>query len=450
MIQQLLESGVINATVWFVLVAALMLRLRAPWRPSTLLIVVLAVGTMGNMAAALYRAYAVPRDVLQDVVSARELLGGRPLYPPDMTRRMNVALIEEGERPSLLAAWASLHQREKDHRQEALTSHWVQAHPPFMTLFTSPFVRFLGVLGTQIAFVVLAVLALAATLWMLGRDLAPDLSSRSKFVILLALLGWDPVLTVLRSQQVGLILGVLLTATWFLLRRGRPIEAGLAAGLAISLKLIPGLILPVLLMRNRRAFVSAIITLLVMGIGTLAATSPGDFLDFLRTSRSVVDEYAAYADNFSLLGMLARGTRDLDGGLELARVFWLGLSVMIVSAFFFQMYLSRASIRRLDLEMALVMTLMPLLSPVAWDHYLVLLILPLAVQQTRVGWHPALLGLLILFAIPQTTYDWLVELFSHAGHHRLGLWLILPLRTLGVALLAMWLARTSNSSEMDR
>src|SRR5262249_20838138 len=98
-----------------------------------------------------------------------------------------------------------------------------------------------------------------------------------------------------------------------------------------------------------------------------------------------------------------------------------------------------------DLDFALAITLMPLLSPVSWDHYVVLLLLPLAVLAARIrthgsrsGWR-AFVGLFLVLSIPQTTFDWLLALSTDAGLHGYGIWLLLPLRTVCLAILAGWI-----------
>lgn len=452
MMHHLIESGCLNSTFWFVLAIALALLLQRRWERHRLLSVVIAlllsIGTLANLGLALYRAYTVPRDVLQDIVSAQEYLEGRPLYPSDMTARINGALEREGPRPSLLERWPELRKREQEHLRDALTSHWVQAHPPFMTLFTAPFVKYFGILGTQIAFVLIALLGFSLTIWMIRRELFPTLPRLTTFIIVVALLGWDPILTILRAGQSEMLLGCLLTTSWFLLRHERPGAAGIAAGVAICLKLIPGLILVVLLMRHRRAFVSALGTIATIALFSLAMTSWSDHVDYYHTSRGVVDQYAAYSGNISLLGTLARSTRDLSFTLDMARGLWLVCGGLIVLAFAWRMRWPTTGPTNFDLDFALSMTLMPLLSPVSWDHYFGFLILPLGVLASKMtprnSW-PSYFGLWLLFAVPQTTYDWLFALCNEAGLRDVGLWFVLSVRMACLGALVMFLKRTSRS-----
>ena len=454
MLHHIFNSGFYNTTFWFAFAVALALVLRIPLRRHrlvfALLFFALSLGTLGNLCLSLYRAYSVPRDIMQDITSASEFLEGRPLYPDDMTRRINDTLAKEGPRGSLLERWPGLRDRERAQFHEMATSHWVQAHPPFMTLCTAPFVQWLGILGTQIAFVLISVLALALTLYLIRIELFPEWDGWSAALVGIAILGWEPVLTVLRAGQSGLLLGALLTSSWFLLRRNRPGWAGIAAGVAVSLKLVPGLILLVLLMRHRRAFLSAIMTIASIALFVLGMTSVRDHLDYFNTSRGIVEMYAAYSGNLSLLGTLARGLRDLSLPFPLARGLWLVCGLALAAAFAWQMKYRPTRGREkigTDVEFALAMTLMPLLSPVSWDHYLVFLILPLAVLGSRVISQGTRLtrlrysALLLFFAIPDSAFLWTFDLCTAADCHGLGIWLALTQRMLGMGILTMWLSR---------
>jgi hypothetical protein len=104
----------------------------------------------------------------------------------------------------------------------------------------------------------------------------------------------------------------------------------------------------------------------------------------------------------------------------------------------------------LDLEYALLMTVMVMLSPVAWDHYLPLLILPLAVLGSRVlarhrsgALAVAFFALTAALALPDTTYTEFAARLTGPIGSVLGRALILPLRTYALATLCYWLVRCS-------
>lgn len=454
MFKFILDSGLHNASFWFLLLGTLALALNRRWPErrlaAALVMFLLVAGTLSNLSLSLYRAYSVPRDVMQDIVSAKEYLDGRPLYPPDMTPRIRAALEEEGPRPSLLEAWPSLRQREREQLDDMLNSQWVQAHPPFMTLFVAPFVHWFGILGTQAAMILMSLVALGVTLALLRLELFPQVRGRSFAILCLMILGCDPVLTALRSGQTGLLLGGLLTISWFLVRRGRPGWAGMAAGMAITLKLIPAVILLVLVMRHRRAFVSAVLTVAAISLLTLGLTSVRDYADHMNTSRGVVEMYAAYSGNLSLLGSLARSLRDLGAPFALTRAVWLFSGGLMALAFAWQLRKRpdpSAEKEQVDLQFALAMTLIPMLSPVAWDHYLVYLILPLTVLVCRViaagrrGLSLGLAGLLLLFALPDALFHLALAICSANGVSWVATWLILDFRLAGLCVLTVWALR---------
>ena len=207
MLNHVINAGAYNATFWLVLLAAGAVgrgrgaRAARPVRSAV--VVLFALGTAGNLFLALYRGYAVPRDVMQDIVSAEEYLAGRPPFPPDMTERIGAALDRDGPRGTLFERWPSLREREVRQIEEMRASHWVQAHPPFMTLFTAPFVAAFGVVGTQAAFAVIGLVSLALTLALIRRELFPHIDGRMAALVGLAVLGWDPVLTALRRGRPG-------------------------------------------------------------------------------------------------------------------------------------------------------------------------------------------------------------------------------------------------------
>jgi hypothetical protein len=179
-------------------------------------------------------------------------------------------------------------------------------------------------------------------------------------------------------------------------------------------------------------------------------TSTQDFAAHYNTSRDIVESYASYSGNVSLLGTLSRGLRSLDLAFSVARLLWLACGVTLGIAFAWQIRKPPAPVYAkvdIDLQYALAMTLMPILSPVAWDHYMVYLILPLSILASRVQMHKnhrlalGLVGLLVIFAIPDAVFHWTLAQCSQEGLHGVGIWLALNLRIVGLGLLTVWLSR---------
>jgi hypothetical protein len=467
MLNLFLQSGALNMTFWAGLMAffgAVVAWIRTPVRSvpadgprrylalfsSMPFLVFVAAGTLFNVSFALYKDYVIPRDVMQDIVSAQQWLEGKSLYPDDMSERMQAALARE--EPRSLVWWSpSLHEREMQERRGALTLHWVQAHPPFMTLCFAPLVAAGGVYGAIFCVTALSLAALLLTLSLLQRGLSLRLSWRQTWLLVLAVFGWAPVVAVLRSGQSGLLLGLLLVVGWLALHKNRPVLAGAAIGLAVCLKLYPGLLLVYLLLRQRRAFASALATIGVLTVFTAVLCGWDAYREHFATTAGVVEEYAAYPNNLSLLGLLARSFPANPGGLLVARGVALGVSLIVLGCLSGLALLPTKAQENgptlLNLDYSLFVCLIPLLSPVAWDHYLVILLLPLAVLGTRAllplaSWRAVLgvLGLVVVFAVPDTTFTWLAKLLAETIGRLGSNFLLLSVRSVAVAALGAWLA----------
>ncbi|OWK42957.1 glycosyltransferase family 87 protein [Fimbriiglobus ruber] len=410
-------------------------------------LVLLLLGTSAHFGIGLYRAYAIPRDVMQDIVAAREFSAGRPMHPADMSARIREALDEEGERPSLLFWSKSLSAREREQWELMRHEHWVQAHPPGMTLFTAPFVRLFGVLGTQVAFLLLSLVCLGYTLRVIHRELWPDAPAPLVIAVAIAVVGWDPVVDVLRLGQPGLILVALLTAAWANVRKGREGVGGAFVAVAVSLKLIPAVLFVPLLAQHRRAFATALLVLALVA-ATIAAIVPwSDLVEYRVTADGVVEEYAAFPGNISLLGAYARVARAVGQPLGTAKLAWAVTGGAIALGLLWGLVRANRSVAETDRGFALGTALMPLASPVAWDHYLVFLILPLAilgrmvyVNSSSYRARVAFWALLAALAITDHTYIWAIDTVREAGLTVLELGLVEPLRVWLIAAVLGWLA----------
>jgi hypothetical protein len=455
MMDFLLNSGIFNVTFWVVLAALAF----SPWCrtwfgrgtvASRTLLALLALGTLLNLGFAVYKGYAIPRDHMQDMVSAQEFLAGRSLYPEDMSQKIGAALEREPPRWSLGAWWPAQAERERQARHDVASLHWVQAHPPFMTCAVAPLVGTIGISGTYAVLTVVSLAAVLVTLALVAAGLDLRLSRGQWLALALLAVGWAPLLTAVRSGQAGLILGMLMVAGWLCLRRGRPFLGGAFVGVACCLKLFPGLLLIYFLGRNRRAFLGGAAVALALTVLLGVLTGWHTYHEFWETSRGVVPEYAGYPNNLSLLAVLARG---VDGPAPLSN-----LTRGLFGALFLGCLLGLAWLCRpgssaarygrcFDLEYALVMMLMVPLSPVCWDHYLVVLLLPFAVLAVRAlgpgaspaAW-PAFLALLVVLSVPDTAFTWSGEMVGpQVGRTACNL-ALMSLRTFALAGLAGWLA----------
>jgi uncharacterized Tic20 family protein len=448
----------LNSTFWSTLVlAGFLLVVRMCHRnPSSLLtrvsnsrtvITLLLLGSLSAAGFSLYLSHVAPRDVMQDIVAAQEWQQGRSMHPADMTSLIREALEHEPARFSLGSWWPRLAEIEQQQYQEVINAHWVQAHPPPMTLFISPFVALTGVHGAALAINMISLVALLLTLWMIQCELKLPLTRLQTLMLAALILGWHPIDATLRHGQSGLLLAVLMTAGWFGLRRGRPQLAGMSIGVATCLKMYPGLLLVYLFFRHRQAFVEAAATILLIGVGTGMFAGWHNFADYFASARFVSENYGAHEFNLSLRALLLHLTSELNVSPAIARGLFLAMGSAIGSGLVW-LFKNRTageerSHSRLDLEFSLAITLMPLLSPIAWHHFLSILLLPLAVLGQR-AFEPSrsraleFVSLFLLLALPDD-WPWLFHL-SDGPVLSLLVFSASALPTLALLVISGWLA----------
>ena len=454
MLVELINSGLLNPTLWMAVAGALWLTTNRPrWlRPWVLWcgFGCAAASSALTLSVGVYRSFAVPRDVMQDIVAAQEYAVGRPMQPADMNAKMAEAVDREGPRRSLVWWHDGLAAQERQQREAMRREHWVQAHPPLVTVLTAPLVTHLGVLGTQVVYTLFGLAGLGVTLafarWKFG--LSPWTAPAVLGTV--AVFGWAAVVAAVRTQQLSLPLLGLFAAGWVFLRRGKDIPAGVCVGLAVCLKLIPGVLLLPLVVRHRRGFVAAVAVIAAVAALLLAVVPWDDLVGYRMTSSAVIDEYAGYHANISLLGVYARCGFSLGLPLSYAEGLWVFTLGAVGLGWAYALFhhpkpeVGRRAV--VDFEWAVGVSLIPLLSPVAWDHYLVFLLLPLIqiachVRESNGRGGRVLLGLLIVaLAVPDAAILKLDELLR--GEWRwVAVWVVLPFRTLAMCGLTAWAAR---------
>jgi Glycosyltransferase family 87 len=382
---------------------------------SRLFLAFVGFGAILNVALGLYKGYVAPADIMQDIVSAQEYLHGRPMYPPNMTKLIQDAVAEEPATIALSDWFPALRQPEEEALQRTVTRHWVQAHPPLMTLVFVPLVAAFGVHGTFLAITGFSLAALLLCLHLLGEHFASDLTPRQKAAISFTVLGWAPVVDTLRAGQPSILLGTLVILGWWSLRRSQQVLAGILVALATCLKLYPGLLFVYLLVRYRRAFAAACVAAGTLGLLAVLASGWSSIVAYRTGIDPIIARYAVFATNVSLLGVLAR----LIVPLALAQGLASLIAVVTVGFTAWLVYSRSTGSKRQsgsgDVEYALFVALMPILSPIAWHHYLVILLLPFAVLMQRLTRGlVAMLGCFAILSLPEAAFPWLNE--SLSGH----------------------------------
>ncbi len=384
---------------------------------STPILLVLILSGTFNLVTANYLGYEVPRDLLQDVESAKLWLQGKPAFPLNMTDDIRDTLHHEPPPPSASRWIPALTQIEQTSARRVESEPWAQAHPASMTLLLALFVPWLHVRAIQLLFALASLAALGGTVRLFSKGLG--FSPRLSAVLFWGLVGWFPFWSVLRNGQVGMILTFLMTLSWYFLRQERNLAAGVSLGVATALKLFPGLVIVYLLVRRSKAFWPAALSagsLLLLSFGMVGWHNT---LDYFRVVHFVQDYYRDYRANLSLLSVFTGIVPLARFAPILAKLFFIafiGLLIWTVT----RKSRDSAGVVTLDLEYAMFVALLPVLSPVSWDHYLVILTLPLAVLISclrsssvfpeRRWWSLGFLLAAAVLAVPQPFSAWMASI----------------------------------------
>ncbi len=194
-------------------------------------------------------------------------------------------------------------------------------------------------------------------------------------VLLLGGLSW-PVAYALKLGQVGPLLLLLFAIAWRTI--DRPVAFGLAGALGAIVKIQPGLIVAwALLTRRIAAVLVAAVTLLIVAIGTTALLGGvAVWQDYLALLRNVSDPITT-PHNFTP----GAAAFQAGFGTGTATIIQLASSALVVVAVVF------AAVRtRPDASLLVAIVASQLLSPVLWDHYAMLLLLPTAWLLERRQW----------------------------------------------------------------
>jgi hypothetical protein len=225
---------------------------------------------------------------------------------------------------------------------------------------------------------------LAASIAMIGLAVAllPVSASVRWLTLLLAAVDW-PVAYALKLGQVGPLLLLLFAIGWRW--RDRPWVLGMTGALGAVVKVQPGLILAwaVLTRRWRAVVVGAVVGLVACAIATLATRDLGIWTDFLSLLRQVTNPITT-PHNFTP-GAIAYQMGLSEAAAQLLQLASMGLVAIAVVV---------SAVRHPAATSYLVAVVgSQLLSPVLWDHYAMLLLLPVAWLLERGWWWAALIPL---------------------------------------------------------
>jgi hypothetical protein len=408
-------TTVLNPTLW--LLAALIVRALVSWRrgeaasmamrrfvttfASRPVLVVLAIATAAALGSRAVVGYLSPGSYAEEVLAARAYLEARQLYQGNDRADFKKWLSEE---PAPVAPWTlpGLTVCQANAAQFRPEFYTAQGHSPVLLMASVPLVAAAGGRALYVLLTLLSCAALGAMAVVLARLSGVDVRSPAGFLIVIALVGWQPTLAGLRQGDAVLIASGLLTAAWWYLRNDDPGRAGLAAA-GGSLLLPPlSIVIPALGLASRRALGVAVGSVTAIAVLVVALVGPMIAVDYASSTLASARVYAASPMSYSGVGQFLR-----LGAENIAPAAWASVGLVTLSAA--ATLLSKAgppATARIDLTLALLLTTAFLLVPVAWSQHVTLLVIPIAVllRRTIASEHPATLvalaALVLVLSLP--------------------------------------------------
>lgn len=239
------------------------------------------------------RTLYATHDFFQEWASARNYLEGLPLYT-----HQNVAVVRYLDWPLIRDT-------------EGLFIEY-SSRPPTYVLFILPF----GFLDYPTAFLVWNLLSLAAfalSLYLVAHHLQIGVTAKHLLPIVVLSLLASPLKQQVFQGNINLVLLPILLGVWLADSASKPVLAGILLGIAIALKIFPGLLLLYfVVLRKYRTVVSTVactgaifaISLLVFGFQS--------YQDYVQLSMPFLAPHRGNWDNLSLIGFWTRLFVDQD------------------------------------------------------------------------------------------------------------------------------------------
>jgi alpha-1,2-mannosyltransferase len=258
-------------------------------------------------------------------------------------------------------------------------------YPPTFAPVLLPFGLLDGLTATW------AWLAISVAIFLVGVAALPASRTVRWWIILLA--GWSfPFVYAVKLGQVGPILFGLFALGWRW--SDHPGWLGVTGALGSAIKIQPGLVLVwALLTRRWRAVVIGGVSLIVLAVVATLLAGLGAWTDFITLLRTVSDPITT-EHNFTpgAVAFQAGMTRETAALIQLA-------STILVVA------ITLAGVRWATDEASYLMTAVAsqLISPILWDHYAMLLLLPVAYLLSAGRWWAALIPLVTAWPLVGVT-----------------------------------------------
>jgi Glycosyltransferase family 87 len=308
-------------------------------------------------------------DFFQEWASARNLFNGLPVYTSQtITVERYLEIRTDSDNPWFIE---------------------VNAHPPTSILLALPFAGF-SFPAAFLLWNLLSAAALAASLLIIVHQLKIRASVWASLPVVTLLLFCFPFWDQLIHGQLNLILLLLITGVWATARTGHPWWAGVLLGAATAIKLFPVFLCIYFLARKEwKVLAATTATFIGLTLLTGAILGPGTYPYYITSvmPRFSIFRYLWY--NQSLVGFW---TKLFDPAIQtpwmritpilnshLLALVMIGVSCVAVTAIVALVSWRARTQPAADMAFGLALTGMLLLTPIVWDHYTLMLALPLAV-----------------------------------------------------------------------
>lgn len=298
-------------------------------------------------------------------------------------------------------------------RPESLHT-WIST--PFLALLLAPITRVISEAGTADVLTLLNLLVLWGGIGAIWRKLRFRLPVVLWWITLLCAVGFAPAISSLWWKQLNLVAFALAIGAFGMIRRGRDVGAGVLVALSIAVKPII-VLLPLLLVLRRETRRSGLVAIAVGGgllaisqaflairAGEVSVASPLPALRNFSEKSLPQNIWVCHNENFSPQSTVCR----LAGAQH-----WNVQRAVVVVATIFVVALVIDSMRGIDGRswewFAAASMLSPMVSPIAWSHYQLLLgpmLLVLAVRfwaagESRTLWAWLIAGYLLTLLVWQ-------------------------------------------------
>ena len=269
-------------------------------------------------------------------------------------------------------------------------------HPPTTVFWYLPMVDFAKPLAAELSSLVLWFL-IVPHLYLCAKtlDWPAPMALTALFTSLLFSTSWFFYhFTVIQFSEV---IAFLLLLGWLLLRSGRDALAGIAIGLAATIKFFPGVMIGMLLLGRRwRALFTACATFLVIAGIMTHAFGLKSWPEYFALQKPIAEAWYDSQQNSSLSGLLNQIRSPFCGGgipnpihsstpmlASVGAVILFGLAAWACRHHF--KVAREIDGKRIDLPFALFTLLAVFSNPWVWEHYYVLAIQPLFVVTTQLA-----------------------------------------------------------------